>query len=141
MRFWDSSALVPLLVEQAASEGMGDLRANDQKIVVWWGTRVECSSAIARLERMGELDEPGGERARTILESLSEAWYEIEPTQGLRELACGLLRKHEITSGDALQLAAALCTPWRGPKTIEFACLDRRLARAAQREGLRIAGN
>ena len=41
---------VPLLVEQAASEGMGDLRANDQNIVVWWATRVECSSAIARLE-------------------------------------------------------------------------------------------
>lgn len=35
MRFWDSSALLPLLVEQAASEGMGDLRANDTKIVVW----------------------------------------------------------------------------------------------------------
>ncbi len=133
--------LVPLPVEQAASEGTGDLRANDQKIVVWWGTRMECSSAIARLERMGELDEPGGERARTILESLSEAWYEIEPTQGLRELACGLLRKHEITGADALQLAAALCTPWRGPKTIEVGCLDRRLARAAKREGLRIAGN
>ena len=78
---------MPLLVEQAASEGMGELRANDQKIVAWWGTRVECSSAIAR------------------------------------------------------QLAAALCTPWRGPKTIEFVCLDRRLARAAEREGLRIAGN
>lgn len=55
-------------------------------------------------------------------------------------MACGLLRKHEITSADALQLAAALCTPWRGPKTIEFVCLDRRLARAAEREGLRIAG-
>ena len=141
MRFWDSSARVPLRVEQTASEGMGDLRANDPKIVVWWGTRVECSSAIARLESMGELDEPGGERALTILESLSEAWYEIEPTQGLRELACGLLRKHEITGADALQLAAALCTPWRGPKTIEFVCLDRRLARAAEREGLRSAGN
>ena len=87
MRFRDSPALVPLRVEQAASEGMGDLRANHQKIVVWWGTRVECSSAIAR------------------------------------------------------QLAAAPWTPWRGPKTIEFVCLDRRLARAAEREGLRIAGN
>ena len=141
MRFWDSSAIVPLLVEQASSRGMSGLRADDPKMVVWWGTRVECSSAIARLERLGNLDDLGGQHAREILDPLSDTWYEIEPTQGLRELACGLLRKHEITSADALQLAAALCTPWRGPKTIEFVCLDRRLARAAEREGLRIAGN
>jgi hypothetical protein len=140
VRFWDSSAIVPLLVEQAASGDMGGLRAGDPKIVVWWGTRVECSSAIARLERMGDLDDLGARRARMILDPLSETWYEIEPTPGLRELACGLLRKHEVTSADALQLAAALCTPWRGPKTIEFVCLDRRLARAAEREGLRVLG-
>ncbi|GEM_PF-4179831 len=81
------SRLAPLRVEQTASEGMGDLRANDRKIVVRWATQLECSSAIAP------------------------------------------------------QPAAALCTPWRGPKTIEFVCLDRRLARAARREGLRMAGN
>ncbi len=42
MRFGDSSALVPLLVEQAAKPPMTDLVRQDPAVVAWWGTLVEC---------------------------------------------------------------------------------------------------
>ena len=40
MRFWDSSAIVPLIVEEAASARMRDLYAGDRGMLVWWGTLV-----------------------------------------------------------------------------------------------------
>jgi len=55
VRFWDSSAVVPLLVAEAARARMLALLESDPVMVVWWGTPVECTSAIARREREGAL--------------------------------------------------------------------------------------
>lgn len=49
MRFWDSSAVVPLLVAEDLSAPLQDLYAQDGSAVVWWATPVECVSAVARL--------------------------------------------------------------------------------------------
>ena len=51
MRFWDASALVPLLVAQSASARMRRAYRVDPEVVVWWGTKVQCDSAVARLEK------------------------------------------------------------------------------------------
>ena len=52
MRFWDSSGIVPLLVEEASSASMrAHLRA-DGDLVVWWATPVECVSALALITRI-----------------------------------------------------------------------------------------
>ena len=51
MRFWDATALMPLLVVEGPSETMRDLRASDDAMVVWWGSRVECVSGLRRRER------------------------------------------------------------------------------------------
>ncbi|HEX7939235.1 MAG TPA: hypothetical protein VF483_09610, partial [Gemmatimonadaceae bacterium] len=56
MKYWDSSALLPLLVEQAASAAMRELAAEDVAVATWWGTPVECASGLGRLEREGSLD-------------------------------------------------------------------------------------
>jgi len=55
MRFWDSSAIVPLLVQGPVTAGLVAEFRKDPLLVVWWGTRVECASALARLERAGAL--------------------------------------------------------------------------------------
>jgi uncharacterized protein len=57
MRFWDASAVVALLVHEAATNAMISLAVEDPTMLVWWGTQVECVSAIARLER----DDSGGQ--------------------------------------------------------------------------------
>ena len=51
MRFWDSSAIIPLIVEESASARMRDLYESDRGMLVWWGTLVKCRSGLARRER------------------------------------------------------------------------------------------
>jgi uncharacterized protein len=50
MIFWDSSAIVPLLVAEAATRPLQGFAARDPEMLVWWGSAVECASALARLE-------------------------------------------------------------------------------------------
>jgi len=42
MRFWDSSALVPLFVLEERSPILEALVADDPDMVVWWASPVEC---------------------------------------------------------------------------------------------------
>ena len=55
MKFWDSSAILPLLVRETGSKKMEALRREDPAISVWWGTRIEVASGLARLVREGAL--------------------------------------------------------------------------------------
>ena len=135
MRFWDASALVSLLVQQSATDSVQAIRAGDPAFVVWWGTVVECDSAIARLKRMGALDEAGARRVRASLDGLAETWIQVEPSDAIRSSARSLLARHELTSGDAFQLAAALHGLPSGDRPLEFVCLDRRLRQGAEHEG------
>ena len=43
MKFWDSSAIVPLPVQEETSEQMRRLVIEDEDRLVWWGTSVECT--------------------------------------------------------------------------------------------------
>lgn len=135
MRFWDASAVVPLVVTEPGSRHVERWAKEDPEIVAWWGTEVECASAIARLERDGLLDESAVEAALAGLAQLARGWIEIEPSDVVRETATRLLRVHALRAGDALQLAAAHVASDRRPASLEFVTLDDRLASAARREG------
>ena len=67
MRFWDSSALVPLVLTQPRTERAKQLLKEDPELVVWWGSAVECASAIARLHRDGQLTKSEEQAARALL--------------------------------------------------------------------------
>ncbi len=49
--------MIPLILPQPATEWARALLAEDAEVVVWWGTSVECASALARLRREGALSE------------------------------------------------------------------------------------
>jgi len=51
MRFWDSSALVPLLVTQPLSSKTDKWVAEDGELAVWTLTPIELASAVLRLVR------------------------------------------------------------------------------------------
>lgn len=135
VRFWDSSAIVPLLISQPASETMAAAFATDPDIVAWWGTEVECSSAIERLQREGRLRSSEAAAAYQRLDAHRMSWQEVQPASRLRKAAERLLRVHPLRAADALQLAAALIAADGNPETLAFVTLDERLARAAEREG------
>lgn len=138
MRFWDSSALVPLLVAEPASASVMRAYEGDPEVVVWWATDVECVSALARLERDGSLLRPAMATALRRLDAIARAWQEVQPIGRLRQTAIRLLRMHPLRSADALQLAAALLVAEGHPGTLPFVTLDDRLALAAEREGFSI---
>lgn len=137
MRFWDASAIVPLILDESAVDH--DTAARDFPTMwVWWGTSVEAVSAIARREREGVL--PGGQATHCLsrLDELSATWMEVTPSDALRDSARRLLRIHALRGGDSLQLAAALVAAEGHPESLEFVCRDSRLATAASREGLMV---
>lgn len=136
--FWDSSALVPLCLAERQSKTLKKLVQEDEAIAAWWGTPVECFSALARLRRDGVLNEIEEEQARAILRTLQGVWTEVEPTNVVREQAGRVLRLHPLRAADALQLAAALVWGQSDPSQYGFVCLDQRLRDAARREGFPI---
>jgi len=140
VKFWDSSAVVPLLVQQSASARMEAYFREDAAVIVWWGTKVECDSAIARLEREHQLEPAGAAEAFRRLDAISSLWHEVQPVDVLRESARRMLRLHSLRAADSLQLAAAFMASENRPSTLEFVCLDERLAAAAEREGLQVLG-
>jgi predicted nucleic acid-binding protein len=139
VRFWDSSALVPLLLEQASSPRVRELLAEDPAIAVWWTTPVECWSAVGRLRREGRLTEVQEESAARRLRLFLDGWSEVLPSEALREQARRLVRIHPLRTGDALQLAAALACAGSPPQGT-LVTLDERLGSVARLEGLEVAG-
>lgn len=138
MRFWDSSAVVPLLLDEPASPSVVAEYLRDPEQIAWWATGIECVSALARVEREGALGATVMADAVGRLEALELAWAEVQPTDQLRELAVRLLRVHALRAADALQLAAALVAAEGHPGSLTLVSLDERLGLAAEREGLRV---
>jgi uncharacterized protein len=135
MKFWDASAIVPLLMHETSTPRLQALAAKDPVMLVWWGTHVECASAIARLERDGDLENAGVTHAFERLTQLSRGWHEVDPSDAVRDAAIRFLRVHPLRSADALQLAAAFVAAESRPSSLEVVSLDDRLAVAARKEG------
>lgn len=135
MTFWDASAIVPLLVAEATTASLQAFALRDPDMLAWWGTAVECASALARLEREAALDATQAELAFQRLRQIADAWHEIEPSEAVRENAVRFLRVHPLRAADALQLAAAFVAAERRPASLAVITLDDRLAVAMRKEG------
>ena len=138
MKFWDSSAIVPLLVDEPASAKRAEQFAADTVMLVWWATPVEGASALQRLVREGALSAVSALAAVARLRELEKHWNEVEPTQQVRQQAERLLRLHPLRAADALQLAAAIIAADYDPTGLTFVTSDERLAVAAAKEGFAV---
>jgi predicted nucleic acid-binding protein len=135
MKFWDSSAIVPLCVLEPLSPVIAEIAKEDPDLVVWWGSAVECCSSFARLRRDATLTTTEEDRLLDILEQLKKCWSEVEASEEVRSQAQRLLLRHPLRAADALQLAAALVWTGGNPNRHGFVCLDQRLRDAARSEG------
>jgi predicted nucleic acid-binding protein len=138
MRFWDTSALLPLCLKEPQTNRVQQLIDQDGDLVAWWGTLVEGYSAFARLRREEMFTGEEELQSRQLLTCLSSLWTEVRPSNLVRDQAARVLLIHPLRAADALQLAAALI--WAGSQTasLEFVCLDHRLREAAYREGFQV---
>ena len=135
MKFWDASALVPLLIAEPTTRPLQEFAEQDPDMLVWWGSQVECASALARLERAAALDAKAVSTSFERLKQLVDGWHEVEPSAIVRENAVRFLRVHPLRAADALQLAAAFVAAECRPSSLQIVTLDERLADAARKEG------
>jgi hypothetical protein len=71
-------------------------------MLVWWGSEVECVSALVWLERDGALSTQAMTRALGRLVQFTVAWHEVDPSDAIRETAARFLRVHLLRAADAL---------------------------------------
>lgn len=135
MRFWDTSALVPLFIDQPQTPLAKKIFEDDSEAVLWWATPVEYESALQRSRREAILDDQGVATARQSLSLFREGAVEVQASDDLRARAIRLLARHSLRGADALQLASALV--WAGDALNEsgFVSFDSRLREAAGSEG------
>ncbi len=130
MRYWDASALAPLVIEEEASElALGWLRS-DTEIALWGLTRLELVSAVERRVREGNIPTSARQPALRRIERITADAHEITDPAAVR------MRALPLRAADAAQLGAALLVAAPDPASLVMVVLDRRLAAAAEREGL-----
>ena len=138
MRYWDASALVPLVVAESDSESARTWLSEDDHIVTWVWTRTEIIGAIERRAREGSLSRL---QRRDVLErfnAFAASWDEVTEVLAVRSRATALLARHPLRAADAGQLGAALLVREQLASPLSFVCLDQRLSSAAELESLRV---
>jgi predicted nucleic acid-binding protein len=135
MKFWDSSAMVPLILDEDNSDYCAGVLSDDPDMLIWSLSGMEVVSALCRRVREGGLGEDELRRARERLSALLDTAYEVSSVERVRSRALRLLEVHPLRAADACQLAAALVGTREDPRRLAFLCFDRRLERAALKEG------
>lgn len=138
MRFWDSSAIISLFVEETLTKVTKGWMRADPAVALWTLTPVEVVSSLSRLVREDVLDANGFAKAESRAERQFRASYFIMEVEGTKSVARRLLQLHPLRAADALQLAAALLWTKHRPMQRIFHTFDKRLAEAARKEGFTV---
>jgi predicted nucleic acid-binding protein len=138
VRFWDSSAIVPLVCRETQSARCRTWLRTDDVVIVWALAATEVVSALARKRRDGSLASAVFAMAKQRLGQIESSWNEVVQYDAVRARARRLLESHSLRAADALHLAAALVVFEERPAGIEFVTFDNRLAEAADKEGFTV---
>lgn len=135
MKYWDASALVPLLVNESRSRDAKSLLVQDSDIVTWTLSHVEVVSAIERRARDGAVSSSGRINLIGKAHRMFQGIHQVEDVVRVRNGCFSLVARYPLRSADAQQLSAALVLANGQPQGVDFVCFDERLADAASREG------
>ncbi|MBN1237834.1 MAG: type II toxin-antitoxin system VapC family toxin [Gammaproteobacteria bacterium] len=141
MRYWDASALVAILVAEDDTDRVRKWLEDDPKVITWAWTRVEIVSAVERRFHEDQLTRAERQFLLKRFDAVAEMWDEVTDLRAVRRQAIRLLARHRLRAADAAQLGAAVVVAEeRGDSRLGFACLDDRLAAAAEIEGFDVLG-
>ncbi len=138
MKFWDTSALAPLIVDEPTTPAIRRLLAQDAEVVVWMLTSVELLSVLGRLGRTATSLDDLIPTLRSDATSLLRHVTTVTDVDGVRRRAERLVGVHPLAAADAMQLGAALVACGDRPERLTFVTLDKTLGRSAQLEGFRV---
>ena len=137
MRYFDASALVKRYVRENGSTAVRRLLSSDTPVMSRL-SEVEVASALMRLAREGALTAAERDRALAAFAADLEAITVVELTHDVTAEAIGLLRRHQLRAGDAMQLASCLLMQQQISEALPFVAFDRRLTEVARLEGLEV---
>ena len=135
MKFWDSSAIVPLIVNEEETDYCLNTLSGDQDMLIWCLSKVEVISALCRLVREKSLADAEFQMAKKHLNDIVECSHEVTVIKKVKDRALRLLEVHPLRAADACQLASALVATQEEPDILAVVCFDQRLMKAAGKEG------
>ena len=138
MKFWDSSAIVPLIVDEENTDYCLKAAADDPKMLIWCLSRVEVVSALCRRARDGLMSADELRMAKERLKVILSKVVEVSAVERVRSRALRLLEVHPLRAADACQLAAALVVVQEDPERLPILCFDHQLQSAAIKEGFSV---
>jgi predicted nucleic acid-binding protein len=138
LRYWDSSALIPLLLTEPRTPEILEIYRQDPAMAVWCLTPYEIWAAIARRRKEGRLRSPDIRTLRVRLSALARDWTVIRDPDAIGKTAYRILDVHGLGPAQAIQISAALAIVGGSADEIPFVTLDDRVAQAAIAEGLSI---
>lgn len=138
MRFWDASAVAPLVIAEASTGVVSGWLDADPEMLLWGLTRVELVSAVERRAREGLLSIGMRSAALRRIDRIANAAHEVTDLLAVRAKSIPLLGRHALRAADAAQLGAALVVSDPAPGSLTVVVLDRKLAQAAAREGFEV---
>jgi predicted nucleic acid-binding protein len=134
MKYWDTSAILPLLLDERTTARVRAIYREDQEQTIWCLTEVEIGAALARRVREG-LPQDRVDTMREDWKTLGRRWRPVASMESVGGRALRIVQTHPLRAADSLQLAAALVACSERPEALPFVCLDDRLRDAARREG------
>jgi predicted nucleic acid-binding protein len=134
--YFDTSAIVPVIIEEPASSAASRLWHEADRVVSSRLLYAEGRAALAMAHRMNRIDAQGLRAAVEELEALHEQLDLVEVTASLVREAGALAEKFALRGYDAVHVASAQLV--NDPETV-FAAGDRDLLAAARAAGISTA--
>lgn len=134
--YFDTSAMVPIMVEEPSSQVASRLWDDADRVVSCRLVYAEARAALAMAHRMERIDEDQLRQAVDDFEVLHDQLDVVEVTEALVRAAGDLAERFGLRGYDGVHLASARLV---GDEDLVFATGDRALVSAAQAVGISTA--
>ena len=134
--YFDTSALVPLLVDEPTSDTAGRLWNASDRVVTVRLTYPETRAALATAHRLGRISSAGLATAKQGLQLLAHQLDYVELTAELASRAGDIAEAHALRGSDAVHVTAAELV---NDTELVFVSSDIKQRETAHRLGLSIA--